>query len=172
MSRLALRLGVDTFALLLATSGAVVDERRLQRGACPEGSGGLLDDVQLLQKSILHEAGPQHRGIAVMTVSRTAALWPAIGPEWIQKRLPATQDKTSVALVVGVALLMLLYLCVRLPVQRRLSWKAVELPEIGETGAVKLSKDQHQAELLEEVTNWNWNGANWQGRWAEAILRT
>jgi hypothetical protein len=148
------------------------------------------DEVQLLQKFVI-QAEPQHGGIAVMTASKTVQLsmdgqvtasaqpvltqvhWPASGPDWVKSRLFATQDKTLAALIVGVtttAVLVLLCLRVPLPVVHRRR-KAVELPMVGETGALKSSMQQQQLKLLEEVTQWNWDDANWQGCWAEAMLR-
>lgn len=184
---------MTTLAFLLASSGAVVDPLRLQGGTCPEAGGGALDELQLLQKSILQEVRPQRGGIAVTTASKTAkpgtdgqatapahlvltrVHWHAIGPDWIRKGLFAAQGKTVALLIVGVtamAVLVLLYFCFRLPVQHRRSWKAVELPEIGESGALKTNIEQQPFKMFEEVTSWSWNGSNWQGRWAEAMLRT
>jgi hypothetical protein len=70
-----------------------------------------------------------------------------------------------------MAVLVLLCFRVPLPVVHRRRRKAVELPEVGETGALKTSMQQQQLKMLEEVTQWNWDDANWQGCWAEAMLR-
>jgi len=158
---------------------------------CDDGSDGDSDEVELLQTFIQQEE-PRHGGIAVMTASKTVLLsmdgqvtasaqpvltqvhWPASGPDWIKNRLFASQDRTVAVLIVGVTTMaVLVLLCFRGPllVAHRRRRKAVGLPEVGETGALKTSMQQQQLKLLKEVTQWNWDDANWQGCWAEAMLR-
>jgi len=85
------------------------------------------------------------------------------------------------AVLSAVAVMVLLFLCVPLPVVQRRRWKAVELPEVGEASvesedeyeaaSTETSTKEHQPKTLGEATQWNWDDANWQGCLAEAVLR-
>lgn len=184
---------IYAYAVLLAASEAEVDRTNLRQSDCPEASGDdSFDDVQLLQKFVLQEVEPRHggSGISVVAKSKTVqlsmgggqvmataqpmlALWPAGGPAWTKSKLFAVQDRTMAVAVVGVttlAVLMLLCFRVPLPTVRRRRQKAVELPEV-EDGTSPTTTMQRQLEMLEDVTQWNWDNANWQGCWAEAMLR-
>jgi len=169
-------------------SGSALDDvapEAAEADSCDDGSDDDSDDIQLLQTFYLQEE-PQLGGIAVMTASKTVQLgmdgqvpaspqpvltqvrFSAGGPDWIKDRLFATHDKTVAALIVGVTTTaVLVLLCFRVPLpglhgRRR---KAVELPEVGELGA-----QQQQLKVPKGVTQWNWDDANWQGCWAEAML--
>jgi len=163
MSRLTLRLRVATFVFLLALSEALVDQARLQGGTCPEASGGVLDDVQLVQRFVSPKVEGQHEGITVMKASKTVQLsmdgqvtasarpvltrvhWPDGGPDWINNNLLAAPDKTVAILVVGVSTMaVLVILCLRVPLPgvHRRHRKAVELAEVGEAGAIETGVQQ------------------------------
>mmetsp|Transcript_89961 Transcript_89961/g.241261 ORF Transcript_89961/g.241261 Transcript_89961/m.241261 type:complete len:471 (+) Transcript_89961:130-1542(+) len=191
MLRLAPRLRISTFALLLLSSGAVSGPHRLAESYSSEASGGALDNVQLFQTFILQEVEPQPEAIAVMTANKTVhfgvdgqvtasaqpaftrARWPASGPEGVVKRFAATQDSTVVFLIVFIicisttmAVLVLMCLHVPLPRMHRRCRETVEFPEIGETRTLKTSMQQQQLKMLDEVTD----DTSWQGCWAEAML--
>jgi len=105
-------------------------------------------------------------------------------PDLLNSMLFATQGRAVVALsavLSAVAVMVLLFLCVPLPVVQRRRWKAVELPEVGEASvesedeyeaaSTETSTKEHQPKTLGEATQWNWDDANWQGCLAEAVLR-
>jgi len=188
MPCLTLRIRVATFVFLLAASG-LADQPRLQGGSCPEASGGMLDDVSLLQSHqfVHREVEAKTGDITVVTASKTAQLsmggqatasarpalaqahWPDGGPDWIRDRLPATRDKTVAAVVVGVlTLAVLVMLCFRIPLPavHRRRREAVELPGVGGAAAPEGSarhQQQQQLKMLEEVARWSWEDAKWQG---------